>query len=309
MVKYIKSELGGLRHFVRSHPECFKLFSAPDEKEFTVSLVQHLRDNCVERSSSYSASTDTEEDMIDYVSESESAGHALHPRVYRAATLPSEDEALPLPLCRHSSISEQSTATEISIDPYVTDELTRVVINFIRVNGTPDVPSRILGRFLATKGCTGCPNFLAYIKGAYGSLGGFITAHLETFSLIRYDTKKEFGVALVSTDEVNSLDLSAHPDCDKNYVSTTYDYATHVVLVRLVKDHLKSYDTTGVSSRDIGRILMDKMINSDGPSALQVLKDKYGSVAGFLRTEPEIFLLFKSPLNKSANEFFVKLLS
>ena len=302
MIKYIKSELGGLRHFVRSHPEHFNIFAASDEKEFTVSLVPKYRHSRAERSSSYSASTDTEEDLIDYASESETALNSTHSRTKRANSLPVECEASPLQLCRYSSVSEHSAVTEMSIDPYITEELCRAVTNFIRANGRPDVPSRILGRFLSARACPGCTNFLTYIKGAYGSLGGFITAHSETFSILRYDLKKEFGIALVSPD-AECQDQPIVPDGDDD------DNVIDLALVRLVKDHIKSCTTaTGVNSRDLGRFLMGKVLRPDGTTALQVLKEKHGSVAAFLRTEPEVFLMYKSPLNKTASEFTVRLL-
>lgn len=307
MIKYIKSELGGLRHFVRSHPEHFNIIAAPEEKEFTVSLVVKPRNNRAERSSSYSASTDTEEDFIDYASESESlALSSNHTRAKRANSLPARNEASPIPqLSRFSSVGEQgTTVTEMTVDPYITEELCCTVTSFIQANGRPDVPSRILGRLLAVKGCAGCPSFLAYIKGAYGSLGGFITAHSDAFAMIRYDSKKEFGIALVSPDEQNNYDLPVLPDGDDN------DDIVQAALVRLVKDHVRSCGTaSGVSSRDLGRFLMGKAFRMDGTSALQVLKERHGSVAAFLRTEPDTFLIFKSPLNKTASEFTVKLLS
>ena len=292
-MKHIKNELGGLRLLVRSHPEQFKITTAPGEKEFTVSLNETAKRFRFGRSSSCGASTDSEEDVVDSASENEPAVVPPDSEAVKVTPLSAETDISPLQLSRFSSVSEQSTGTELSVDPVLSEELCRLITHFIRANGNPAVPSRVLGRMLAIKTSPVCSNFLTYIKGAYGSLRNFISVHPDKFIITKSDDQKEFGVALAFSDSEN--------------LATEDDDAVHSQLVELIKNHIKAGETTGMNSRDLGRFLMTKKFAADGTSALFIVKEKYGSVSALLRREPQTFLILKTPWNRVSGEFTVQL--
>jgi len=200
------------------------------------------------------------------------------------------------------SIENRNNGDNVNVVDPISKYLEDLVIYYIKECGD-QVTSRDLGRFLATNKAykSDSQSALQELKDIFGGVASFLNARGHLFTTIRDQTDSaspnnySFGIRLKEESSATSPQMKTQPQQISNLSSRSSE--TDRMISKHIESLIKEYLSASggeTSSRNIGRYLAANAalnMSNHRPSrtALQQLKENYGSLASYLSCHNDIF--------------------
>lgn len=249
-------------------------------EDYTTFTVARLKERCRERGIPVTGTKAillgrVQEDVRNQISE-------LKAKVNQIVDARRSDTALPTP-------GVKGALPKSNVDPKVTMHIEKLIKYYISQTGGA-VSSRDLGRYLAANNARFPGLFakkvtaLQELKDNFGTLASFFDYKNDIFHISQTPDSSDYSFT-IELSESQSLEKQDHQSG-----------ALH--LESLVKEYIAASGGNAMS-RNLGRYLAANAAwESTDQTALQQLKNEYGSLANFLQEREEMFTLIKDSTHK-----------